>query len=635
MTIKEIAKLAGVSISTVSKIVNNKDQNINSETRNRVLKIVKEYNYTPYGTVKNISTAKTFLIGVLLNDMNSSGRMLDGILEAAQKKGYCLLLLDSRHSLSQELKHITALCINKIDGLLWEPVSADSLQHAHYFSDAGIPVVQLNTPLIPDACTINYQRLGYLCTEKMIQWQHSRIGCLLKEDDERSQQVYEGFKACLFDHHLSQFDGMALYLSDTSCVSHFMAAGITGIVSSYFGEALALYSQLHRLHYQIPSDFSLVSLCSDNRGTVEFPAITRLEIPFRELGYQACQSLIGICEKTEEDFPPVLLDSGKFLDSDASLQMPPALRSGKFLVLGSINADVTLTVDGFPETGKSTLITNSSSCAGGKGTNQSVGAALLGHEAVLLGKVGNDADANLILETLNQNHLSTEGIIKDSTAQTGKAYVYLQKSGEVTITYIPGANLKLTPEDIRAQKAILESCQFCLISMDIPVEAAIEAAILAKKLSVRTILKPSALSSLPEVFYQTTDIFVPNQQEAATFCPQLENTEEQAEYFYKKGIPVVIITLGHSGCYVRAKHLKKYFSASNFEAVDATGGADAFISALAVHLSEGYSLENSIQIAQYAAGFCISKYGVTTALADKESLYAYIRKTEPALLECN
>ena len=50
MTIKEIAKLAGVSISTVSKIVNNKADNINIETRNRVLKIVKEYNYTPYGT---------------------------------------------------------------------------------------------------------------------------------------------------------------------------------------------------------------------------------------------------------------------------------------------------------------------------------------------------------------------------------------------------------------------------------------------------------------------------------------------------------------------------------------------------------------------------------------------------------
>ena len=62
MTIKEIAQIAGVSISTVSKIVNNKDENINPETRNRVLKIVKEYNYSPYSMVKNSPETKTFIL---------------------------------------------------------------------------------------------------------------------------------------------------------------------------------------------------------------------------------------------------------------------------------------------------------------------------------------------------------------------------------------------------------------------------------------------------------------------------------------------------------------------------------------------------------------------------------------------
>ena len=57
MTINEIAKLAGVSASTVSKIINNKDQSINPETRERVLRIVKEYNYTPYGMIKSTSQA--------------------------------------------------------------------------------------------------------------------------------------------------------------------------------------------------------------------------------------------------------------------------------------------------------------------------------------------------------------------------------------------------------------------------------------------------------------------------------------------------------------------------------------------------------------------------------------------------
>lgn len=633
MTIKEIAKLAGVSISTVSKIVNNKDQNINPETRNRVLKIVKEYNYTPYGTVKNISTAKTFVLGVLLQDGTSCGRMLNGILKAAQEKGYAVLLFDSFRSGVEELKHITALCKNKIDGLLWDPAGPESLAHEHYFTEAGIPVVYLNSPYHSRALCIDFQRIGYLCAERLIRWRHTRIGCLMKEDSFRSHEVLEGFKNCLFDHQLSLFDGMELHLSDPGCMQTLTTGGITGIVSSHFSESLALYRELDKLHYQIPSDFSLISLSSDSRELTSFPSVSTCQIPYGQLGYQACQTLITLCEKSESAFPSLSLESCYTISHEESLNTPPSLRGRKFVVLGSINTDVTLTVDGFPETGKSTLITNSSSCAGGKGTNQSIGTARLGHDAVLIGKVGNDADAGLVFDALSQNQLTTEGIYKDSGAQTGKAYVYVQKDGEVTITYIPGANLRLTAEDIRSQKSLFESCEFCLLSMDIPMEAAMEAASMAKKLSVRTILKPSALSTLPEVFYRTTDIFVPNQQEALTFCPHIDTIEGQAEYFYKRGMPVVIITLGHDGCYVRAHHLRKFLPAAEFAAVDATGGADAFISALAVHLSDGYPLENAVQIAQYAAGFCISRQGATNALIDKDTLHAYIGQVEPELLQ--
>ena len=130
MTIKEIAQIAGVSISTVSKIVNNKDENINAETRNRVLKIVKDYNYTPYGTVKNISEAKTFMLGLLLNASAGNSRFLDSILKTAQKHGYSLLLCDCMSDPEQELKNITALCRHKVDGVIWEPLNEKSLEYA-------------------------------------------------------------------------------------------------------------------------------------------------------------------------------------------------------------------------------------------------------------------------------------------------------------------------------------------------------------------------------------------------------------------------------------------------------------------------------------------------------------------------
>ena len=116
-------------------------------------------------------------------------------------------------------------------------------------------------------------------------------------------------------------------------------------------------------------------------------------------------------------------------------------------------------------------------------------------------------------------------------------------------------------------------------------------------------------------------------------CPQYGTVEEQADYFFRKGIKAVIITLGHEGCYLKTADSAKYFPAADFISIDTTGGADAFISALASFLIEGYSLEKSIRIATYAAGFCVSRQGVVPALVDHNTLETHIKKLEPELLK--
>ena len=201
MTIKEIANLAGVSISTVSKIVNNKDQNINPETRSRVLKIVKEYNYTPYGNVKSISTARSFLIGVLLRRGSQTNLMLNGILCAAQEYGYSVLVYDSGDDMERELRHITSLCKNHVDGIIWEPVSDQSVQNEHYFTEQDISVCYING-FTEDSFFIDFVRMGYVLTEKLLDYKHMRLACLMKKKSQRSALVLEGFKKCLYDNHI-------------------------------------------------------------------------------------------------------------------------------------------------------------------------------------------------------------------------------------------------------------------------------------------------------------------------------------------------------------------------------------------------------------------------------------------------
>ena len=177
MTIKEIANLAGVSISTVSKIINNKDQNINPETRSRVLKIVKDYNYTPYGNV-------------LLRSGSQTNLMLNGILHAAQESGYSILLYDSGNDMEMELKHITSLCKNNADGIIWEPVSEQSMQYERYFTEQNISVCYING-YTECSFLIDFARMGYILTQKLLDYKHTRLACLLKEKSQRVRRIQE------------------------------------------------------------------------------------------------------------------------------------------------------------------------------------------------------------------------------------------------------------------------------------------------------------------------------------------------------------------------------------------------------------------------------------------------------------
>ncbi len=633
MTIKEIANLAGVSISTVSKIVNNKDQNINPETRSRVLKIVKDYNYTPYGNAKSISTAKSFLIGVLLRNGSESNLLLTGILCAAQEYGYSILLYNSECSAELELKHITSLCKNNVDGVIWEPVSEQSAQHELYFSEQNISVCYVNG-FSEDSFYIDFARMGYVLTQKLLDYRHIRIACLLKEKSLRSSMVLDGFKKCLYENQIPYSDTMELYISDTEYFSKIINHGISGIVSSHFASSLMLYEQMERLHYYIPSDLSLVSLRNDIREGISFPHISSLKIPYMEFGHYICEELIKKCEKKESRSDYLFAVPLSF-DQEDSLEPPPFMRVKKLVVVGSINLDVTFNVDWLPQAGKTTTILNSTTTAGGKGANQSVGAAKLHREVSLIGEVGNDADATFLLETLERENVSTQGIHRYLGSQTGKAYIYIESSGESTITILSGANGKLSAEKIRRRQHLFKNAGFCLLATEIPIDTVIEAAKIAREYGAKNILKPAALKAIPKQLLALTDIFIPNRKEAATLCPSCDSIEEQAAYFFEKGIEVVIITLGDEGCYLKTADTAKFFPASDFVSIDATGGADAFISAFASYLSEGFSLEHSIRIATYAAGFCVSRQGVVPALVDRNTLETHIGKVEPALLEQN
>lgn len=631
MTIKEIAALAGVSASTVSKIMNGKDGNINPTTRSRVLKIAKEHHYEPYSTIKNVTAPRKFLIGLLLNSFDSANGIIDGVLETAQKHGYQLLIFNSNHSMQQELKHITALCNSKVDGVIWEPVNVQSAEYERFFSRQSIPVCYLNFPEHIPSYSIDFAKAGYELTQELLHHKHTHIACLLQKDDPLSEMVLDGFQKCLYDHKISFQEHQLLYAPVPDCYPSIIAQEITGVVSAHYPDALALYEQLENLHYYVPASLSLVSLCKSEESN-HYPYISCIPIPYYAFGSHVCELLIKQCEKSSPDsLQSPFVPEYAFMHKK-SIHIPSFLRPKRLVVAGSIHMDLTFIVDHLPQAGKTTEIITSLVSVGGKGVNQSVGASKLGCEVSLIGKLGNDFDSSVILNTLKKEHVSAHGIYRDKNVPTGKAYIYTGEDGESTITVLPGANQNLTPEDIHKQQHLFDNAGFCLLSTEIPTNTVTEAARIAHQNGVKVILKPAVLRAISDELLALTDIFIPNQKEAAALCPHKASVEEQAEYFLKKGAAAVIITLGHKGCYLRTQKENLFFPAENFAPIDTTGGADAFICALASYLTEGYPLCKAIRIASFAAGFCVSRQGVVSALVDRSTLETYIAQHDPTLL---
>ncbi|MDE7009688.1 MAG: hypothetical protein K2O93_00605, partial [Oscillospiraceae bacterium] len=119
-----------------------------------------------------------------------------------------------------------------------------------------------------------------------------------------------------------------------------------------------------------------------------------------------------------------------------------------------------------------------------------------------------------------------------------------------------------------------------------------------------------------------------NEKELELQIAEALPVEEKAARLSGRGARNVIVTLGDRGCYLHSPELKRFFPAADFPAVDATGAGDAFISALAVYLSEGHGIVPSIKFATYAAGLSVTRDGVQPALAERIALDIYAEQID-------
>ena len=138
ITIADIAKEAGVSISTVSRVMNG-TKPVSPKLKEKVYKIIEKNNYTPNALAQSLITKKTNIVGVIVPDISNVvfGALTKGINDICSNEGYTIMVCESRGELEEELKLLNILEDRKIDGVLFAGVDVnkeltDAMQKKEY-----------------------------------------------------------------------------------------------------------------------------------------------------------------------------------------------------------------------------------------------------------------------------------------------------------------------------------------------------------------------------------------------------------------------------------------------------------------------------------------------------------------------
>ncbi|MGC5001662.1 ribokinase [Streptomyces sp. NBC_00353] len=288
-------------------------------------------------------------------------------------------------------------------------------------------------------------------------------------------------------------------------------------------------------------------------------------------------------------------------------------------VLGSTNMDLVAYVARAPERGETVTGREFRTIPGGKGANQAIAAARAGADVLMIGAVGDDAYGVRLRAELEHAGVETD-LLHTAEGPSGTAHIVVDDTGGNAIVVIPGANGTVHTLGPGEMAAIAEA-DLLLLQLELPLSAVVEGARMAHAQGVRTILTPSPVQPLPDELFDTVDLLIPNEHEAAALSGKTE--PHAAAEILLRHVPEVVITLGSKGCLYAARGGETvHFPAPQVTAVDTTGAGDTFVGALAVALGEGRAVPEALAWASTAAALCVQKPGASTSMPYRSEIDA-------------
>lgn len=304
------------------------------------------------------------------------------------------------------------------------------------------------------------------------------------------------------------------------------------------------------------------------------------------------------------------------------------------VVFGSINVDVTAQVEHLPRRGETMHGTALAFGLGGKGANQAVAARRLGAPVSMIGRVGEDAFADLARTRLAAHGVGTGGVRAVPGAATGTALIAVAADGANTIVVVAGANAALDRQAVAAHQDQVATAQVLLLQLETPAEAIVPAAALVHQRGGLVVLDPAPCppQGIPSEVLAAVDVVTPNEVEAETMtgiaCRDVDGARRAGQVLLDAGALRVVIKLGARGALLMTRSThgghELLLPALPVDAIDTVAAGDCFNAGLAVALAEGRDWPQALALANAAGALSTTRRGAAESAPTRDEVEALL-----------
>lgn len=305
VTITDISRQAGVSKTTVSRVLNGRYNEVTEETKNRVLQVIEQLNYTPNAIAKSLKSMKTNTIGMVLTDLNNPfwTTVLQGAEDACRSAGFNIMICNACNDSKLEELLIKGLRNKQVDGLISNPTMGNNALFESLI-EAGYPVVALNRR-IPnvsiETITVDNIQGALMATEHLISLGRKKIMLIVYNPNGISPRLerIEGYIQALNNHGITIDDSLIHIIDEHKDATKKLMRRILSqedrpdaIFSTNNLMTLEILEVVKELFLRIPEDITLIGY--DETVWSKYLNLTIVKQPAYEMGVLAAQRLIHL-----------------------------------------------------------------------------------------------------------------------------------------------------------------------------------------------------------------------------------------------------------------------------------------------------------------------------------------------------